>query len=88
MNRPILAFAIALACTGASGLALADNSNTALPVPYHYGMPLHVKQVISMTEPSTQECKVVTAQMRFIDNQGKQEDISYQKLSDACSYQN
>lgn len=87
MNLRILLLASALASTGASGLALADTS-TAAPVPYHYGMPLHVKHVISMTEPSTQECKVVTAQMTFIDNQGKQEGISYQKLSDACSYQN
>ncbi|MFJ2447968.1 MULTISPECIES: DUF2790 domain-containing protein [unclassified Pseudomonas] len=88
MNLRILLLATSLACTGASGLALADNTNTALPVPYHYGMELHVKHVISMTEPSTEECKVVTAQMTFIDNQDKQENISYQKLSDACSYQN
>ncbi|WKL52610.1 DUF2790 domain-containing protein [Pseudomonas kielensis] len=87
MNLRILLLASALASTGASGLALADTS-TAAPVPYHYGMSLHVKHVISMTEPSTQECKVVTAQMTFIDNQGKQEGISYQKLSHACSYQN
>ena len=87
MNLRILLLASALASSGASGLALADTS-TAAPVPYHYGMPLHVKHVISMIEPSTQECKVVTAQMTFIDNQGKQEGISYQKLSHACSYQN
>lgn len=87
MNLRILLLAIPLACTGASGLALADTSTT-VPVPYHYGMPLHVKHVVSMTEPSTQECKVVTAQMTFIDNQGKQQAISYLTLSDACSYQN
>lgn len=88
MNLRILLLASTLASTGASGLVLADNTTTALPVPYHYGMPLQVKHVISMTEPSTQECKVVTAQMTFIDNQGKQQAISYLTLSDACSYQN
>ncbi|APC18991.1 hypothetical protein BLL42_26030 [Pseudomonas frederiksbergensis] len=87
MNMRILLVASALACTGFAGLALADSAPSQ-PVPYHYGMPLHVNKVISMTEPTTQDCKVVTAEMRFIDNVGKQEDISYLKLSDACHYQN
>ncbi|TVT84426.1 DUF2790 domain-containing protein [Pseudomonas sp. H3(2019)] len=87
MNMRIFLVASALACTGFTGLALADSAPSQ-PVPYHYGMSLHVKKVVSMTEPTTQDCKVVTAEMKFIDNVGKQEDISYLKLSDACNYQN
>lgn len=87
MNMRPLLLASALACTGLSGMALAD-SGSPQPVPYHYGMPLHVTKVVSMSEPETWDCKVITAQMVFIDNAGKQEAISYQKLSDACSYQN
>ncbi|MGC5698725.1 DUF2790 domain-containing protein [Pseudomonas sp. NFXW11] len=68
----------------ASGLAQADTH----AVPYHYGMPLHVSKVISMSEPATQDCKVITADMKFIDKQGKPEEITYSKMSDACSNQN
>ncbi|MCU1747888.1 DUF2790 domain-containing protein [Pseudomonas sp. 6D_7.1_Bac1] len=85
MNMRILLVASALACTGFAGLALADTASTQ-PVPYHYGMPLDIKQVTSMTEPATHDCVVVTAEMKFIDSAGKQQDISYLKLSDACKY--
>ncbi|NBF02017.1 DUF2790 domain-containing protein [Pseudomonas sp. Fl5BN2] len=74
-----------LLLSAASGLAQAD-STTA--VPYHYGMPVHVAKVISMSEPETQDCKVITADMKYIDNAGKPEEITYRKLSDACSNQN
>jgi hypothetical protein len=40
-----------------------------------------------MSEPATQECKVVTAQMAFVDPAGRLETISYSKLSDACATQ-
>lgn len=87
MNSRMLLVAGALALTAFAGAVQAD-STTVRPVPYHYGMPLHVAKVVSMTEPSTMECKVITAQMDFIDTSGKLEAISYSKLSDACSYQN
>ncbi|MNY63138.1 hypothetical protein D3C86_2000570 [compost metagenome] len=52
-------------------------------------MPLHVGKVISMTEPSTLDCQVVTANMKYIDSvSGKPAEITYLKFSDACSYQN
>lgn len=87
MNMRTLLLGATLAMAGVTGLAHADTANVA-PVPYHYGMPIHVAKVLSMTEPSTQECKVITADMKFIDNAGKREDISYRKLSEACSEQN
>ena len=75
---------LALSATLASFGAFADNS----PSTYEYGMPLHVPKVVSLTEPPTQLCKVVTADMKYIDNAGKPEEISYRKLSDACNFQN
>lgn len=89
MNIRSLLLTSALACTAFAGVAQAnDTSNTSKAVPYQYGMPLHVAKVVSLTEPQTLECKVITADMKYIDNNGKPEEISYRKLSDACSYQN
>lgn len=89
MNIHPLLLATALACTAFAGLAqAADTSTTSKAVPYQYGMPLNVNKVISMTEPQTQNCKVITADMKYIDNAGKPEEITYRKLSDACSFQN
>jgi hypothetical protein len=86
--RPLLLSA-ALACTAFAGLAQAnDTSATSKAMPYQYGMPLHVAKVVSLTEPPTQLCKVVTADMKYIDNAGKPGEISYRKLSDACKFQN
>ncbi|MFW9081542.1 DUF2790 domain-containing protein [Pseudomonas sp. P2757] len=89
MNIRSLLLTTALACSAFAGLAQAnDTSATSTAVPYRYGMPLHVAKVVSLTEPQTLECKVITADMKYIDNTGKPEEISYRKLSDACSYQN
>jgi len=88
MNLRPLLMTGALALTAFTGIALADNSGTTQPVPYHYGMPLNIAKVTSMTEQPTHVCKVVTADMKFIDTAGKPEDITYLKLSDACNYNN
>ncbi|MBV4475960.1 DUF2790 domain-containing protein [Pseudomonas botevensis] len=86
--RPFL-LTIAIICTAFTGLAQAnDSTTTSKAVPYEYGMPLHVAKVISMSEPQTQQCKVITADMKYIDNTGKPEEISYRKMSDACDFQN
>lgn len=86
MNMRIL-LVRALAFAGVVGVAQADTAQVQ-PVPYHYGMSLKVAKVLSMTEPATPECQVITANMTFIDKAGKLKAISYRKLSDACSYQN
>ncbi|MGA8134654.1 MULTISPECIES: DUF2790 domain-containing protein [Pseudomonas] len=78
----------ALALSTFAGLAQADTSSTRQPVPYHYGMPLNIAKVTSMTEQPSQDCKVVTADMKFIDTAGKPENVSYLKLSDACNFNN
>ncbi|MHC8401176.1 DUF2790 domain-containing protein [Pseudomonas sp. MDT1-17] len=88
MNMRTLLMTTALACTAFAGLAQANDTSTSQATPYHYGMPLHVGKVVSLTEPSTLDCKVVTAEMKYIDTSGKPAEITYRKLSDACSYQN
>jgi len=87
MNTRTLLVTAALACTAFAGLTQANDTTTSQAVPYHYGMPLHVSKVISLTEPDTLECKVVTAEMKYIDDTGKPAEISYRKLSDACENQ-
>jgi len=85
MNIRTLLVTAALACTGFTGLAQANDTTQSKAVPYEYGMPLHVAKVVALTEPSTLECKVITADMKYIDTSGKPEEITYRKLSDACS---
>lgn len=75
----------ALALAAVSGLAQADNQK---PVPYQYGMPLNIQHVIAMNEAPTNDCKVIDADIKFVDRAGKVEDVGYRKLSDACSFQN
>jgi len=87
MNTRTLLLTTTLACTAFAGLAQANDTSTSQAVPYHYGMPLHVSKVISLTEPSTLECKVVSADMKYLDEHGQPEEISYRKLSDACENQ-
>ena len=88
MNTRILLVTAALTCTGLTGLAQADDTTSSQAVPYEYGMPLHVAKVVALTEPTTLDCKVITAEMKYIDTSGKPAEISYRKWSDACSYQN
>jgi hypothetical protein len=87
MNTRTLLLGTALACAAFSGLSQANDTATSQAVPYHYGMPLHVSKVISLTEPTTLECKVVKADMKYIDDAGQPAEITYRKLSDACTNQ-
>ncbi|MGE8064290.1 DUF2790 domain-containing protein [Pseudomonas sp. NPDC089569] len=90
MNARTLPILAALVLASTAGIAQAADTASAQPVPtYHYGMPLHVGKVLSLTEPATLDCQVVTADMKYIDDQtGKPAELAYRKLSDACSYQN
>ncbi|WP_434589003.1 DUF2790 domain-containing protein [Pseudomonas sp. R4-83] len=88
MNIRLSLLAAALACTAFTGLAQANPTPPSNAVPYKYGMPLQVAKVVALTEPPTLECKVVTADMKYLDNNGRPEEISYRKLSDACRLQN
>lgn len=79
----------ALALAAVSGLAQADDQQAAAkPVPYHYGMPMDIAKVLSMNEAQTNDCKVIKADIKFLDKAGKVEDVSYRKMSEACDFQN
>lgn len=78
----------ALALAAVSGLAQADDSNAVKTVPYQYGMPMNIAKVLAMNETQTDECKVIKAEIKFLDKAGKVEDVSYRKMSEACDFQN
>ncbi|MCF5722833.1 DUF2790 domain-containing protein [Pseudomonas syringae] len=84
MKLQTLFLASSLTLAGASGMAQADSK----PVPYRYGMPMDVERVIAMNEPPTDECKVIKADIKFLDKSGQEQHVSYKKLSDACLFQN
>ena len=77
-----------LACTAIAGIAQANDTASSQAVSYHYGMPLHVGEVVALTEPFTLECEVISAHMKYIDTAGNPAEISYRKLSEACHLQN
>lgn len=89
MKLRTLMLGSALALAAVSGLAQADTQATAAkPVPYHYGMPLNIDKVIAMHETATNDCKVINADIKFVDKAGKVEDVGYRKMSEACDFQN
>lgn len=88
MKLSTLLVIAAPALSAFAGMAQADNIGATQPVPYHYGMPLHIAKVTAMTEQPSHVCKVVTADMKFIDTAGKPAEISYLKLSDSCNLNN
>lgn len=73
-----------LTLTALSATVQADT----MPVPYRYGMPMDIQKVIAMTEPQTTECKVIEARIKFVDKAGEVQHVSYQKMSEACLFQN
>ena len=86
MKLRTLLFTATLALAVVSGMAQADTA--AKPVQYQYGMPLNVDKVIAMHEEDTDMCKVINADIKFVDKAGKIEDVGYRKMSEACDFQN
>ena len=88
MKTHALLIAAALAGTVSVGASnVSEDDSTGTPS-YRYGMPLHVAKVITLTEPPTVECEVVSAHMKYIDTAGRPALITYRKLSEACWLQN
>lgn len=89
MKLRTLVLGSALALAAVSGLAQADDQGaTVKAVPYQYGMPMNIDKVLAMNETPTDECKVIKADIKFLDKAGKVEDVSYRKMSEACDFQN
>ena len=76
----------ALALTAVTGMAQADTAPVVTP--YHYGEKMDVQKVLAMHEADTNVCKVINADIKFVDSAGKVQDVGYRKLSDACNWQN
>jgi hypothetical protein len=89
MKLRTLFFSGTLALAAVSGLAQADTQQPVTkPVPYQYGMPLNIDKVIAMHETDTNVCKVINADIKFVNKAGKIEDVGYRKMSEACDFQN
>lgn len=89
MKLRTLFFSGTLALAAVSGMAHADTQQPVTkPVPYQYGMPLNIDKVIAMHETDTDVCKVINADIKFVDKAGKIEDVGYRKMSEACDFQN
>lgn len=86
MKLRTVMFGAALALTAVTGIAQADTAPVV--VPYHYGLPMDIDKVLAMNETQTNECKVIKADIKFLDKTGKVQDVSYHKLSEACDFQN
>ncbi|MFR0690670.1 DUF2790 domain-containing protein [Enterobacterales bacterium AE_CKDN230030158-1A_HGKHYDSX7] len=51
---------------------------------YHYGMPLDVAKVLSITQPN-ERCEVSLATMVYLDSQGQQHTLQYLRQTEICS---
>ncbi|NWA25076.1 DUF2790 domain-containing protein [Pseudomonas gingeri] len=87
MNLRTLLMTGTLALSAFAGMAQADTT-AAKPVPYQYGMHLDIAKVVSMNEQPSRQCKVVKADMKYIDSAGRPEDMTYSKMSDSCEFNN
>ncbi|MBK5437468.1 DUF2790 domain-containing protein [Pseudomonas sp. TH32] len=76
----------AFALTAVTGMAQADTAPVITP--YHYGEKMDVKKVLAMHETDTNVCKVINADIKYLDSAGKVQDVSYRKMSEACDFQN
>ncbi|TLX53604.1 DUF2790 domain-containing protein [Stutzerimonas nosocomialis] len=71
-----------------ASIAHADGASETEATRYRYGMPLDIAKVVSIQEPSTRFCQVVTSEMTYIDSAGQRNAIAYRKLADVCGSQN
>ncbi|WP_294735019.1 DUF2790 domain-containing protein [uncultured Pseudomonas sp.] len=76
----------ALALTAVTGMAQADTAPVVTP--YHYGEKMDVQKVLAMHETDTNVCKVINADIKYLNSAGKVQDVSYRKMSEACDFQN
>ncbi|QBF27307.1 DUF2790 domain-containing protein [Pseudomonas tructae] len=65
--------------------AVAAPANDEVPVQeYRYGQHLDVHKVLALREDSRIGCGVVNAQMDYLDSQGKEHRLQYQKFASDC----
>lgn len=80
MNLKTIASACLITALGAGALPALAQSET-----YAYGTHLDIKQVVSLTEDSSQNCGLVNAQMTYLDSMGEQRVLTYLKHGASCN---
>lgn len=87
MKRSITLFALCAAIASLGAHAAPPSSPAAATQTYHYGMPVDVAKVISITPASNAaSCEVGTAHMVYVDHQGNRHELDYQEMGN-CSQQ-
>lgn len=86
MNTRTLFASAAVALVVLTHNAFADTPNVPAK-PYRYGMPIHVAKVISLEEPRSADCEVVSAKLTYLDTSGNVEAFTYFKMAQACEEQ-
>lgn len=83
MKRTIACLALTALLAPFAAYADGANSQASSDGQYHYGMPLDVAKVVSMTPASDiKNCQVGTAHMVYIDHQGKTHEVDYREMGD------
>jgi len=84
MNLKTIATACLFAALGAGALPAMAQDKAASET-YAYGTHLDIKQVLSLTEDSGQNCGLVNAQMTYLDSMGEQRILTYLKHGASCN---
>ncbi|MFJ2545289.1 DUF2790 domain-containing protein [Pseudomonas sp. NPDC087612] len=66
------------------GTVAAQASEAVVVQQYRYGQQLDVHKVLALHEDSSMGCGVVNAQMDYLDSQGKEHRLQYQKFASDC----
>ncbi|BBP56504.1 DUF2790 domain-containing protein [Pseudomonas sp. St316] len=86
MNLKNIAAACLITALGAGALPAMAQAEAASET-YAYGTHLDIKQVISLTEDSGQNCGLVNAQLTYLDSMGEQRALTYLKHAADCNNQ-
>lgn len=68
----------------AFGALAAQAASTAPLETYHYGKPLDVHKVLSITEADRDTCGVTTEQMHYLDSMGGEHRVQYLVVGSNC----
>lgn len=70
-----------------SGAQAADQASAPAVTEYTYGTQLDIAKVVNVSGSAAVDnvCKVVPADMTYIDHQGQRHTIEYHIMSSACS---
>ena len=73
---------------GALGAQASTQTNSDMPMPYHYGDHLDIKKVVSVKQEDAKTCGVVNTRMDYKDSQGQLHSIDYRSYATGGCYDN